>query len=247
MPDGADAVVMVEETENARAGDVRVLHAGLSAAARRPAGAPTSPPARRSLDQGAVLNAEPHRRDRRDRRGRGRRLRPARASRFSRPATKSSTRDSRSAPGQIYDINRFTLSASSRSTAASPVPFATAPDTIDALDEAVDRAAAHDVLVFSGGSSVGERDLILDVIARWARSSSTASRSSPASRPPSAASAAAGVRHARISDVVPVERLHAARAAAAPAGASAGVPPQTSAVRSRGASSRRPDGTSSTR
>jgi molybdopterin biosynthesis enzyme len=55
------------------------------------------------------------------------------------------------------------------------MPFATAHDTIDALEEAVDMALGRrslgeggscDVLVFSGGSSVGERDLILDVIGR---------------------------------------------------------------------------------
>ena len=46
------------------------------------------------------------------------------------------------------------------------MPFATAQDTIEALERAIDACAACDVLVFSGGSSVGERDLILDVIGR---------------------------------------------------------------------------------
>ena len=40
----------------------------------------------------------------------------------------------------------------------------TAPDTIDALSSAMDTALAEDVLVFSGGSSVGERDLVMDVL-----------------------------------------------------------------------------------
>ena len=35
----------------------------------------------------------------------------------------------------------------------------------DSLSRAIDECAAQDVLVFSGGSSVGERDLILDAIA----------------------------------------------------------------------------------
>ena len=39
-----------------------------------------------------------------------------------------------------------------------------AQDTIEALSAAIDSALAEDVLVFSGGSSVGERDLILDVL-----------------------------------------------------------------------------------
>ena len=69
-------------------------------------------------------------------------------------------------PGQIYDINKFTLSAIIKEHGGLPMPFATAHDTIEALESAIDACSACDVLVFSGGSSVGERDLILDVIAR---------------------------------------------------------------------------------
>jgi molybdopterin molybdotransferase len=69
-------------------------------------------------------------------------------------------------PGQIYDINKFTLSTIIQEHGGVPVPFSTAQDTLDALERAIDACAACDVLVFSGGSSVGERDLILDVIAR---------------------------------------------------------------------------------
>ena len=69
-------------------------------------------------------------------------------------------------PGQIYDINKFTLSAIIQEHGGLPMPFATAHDTIEALESAIDACSACDVLVFSGGSSVGERDLILDVIAR---------------------------------------------------------------------------------
>jgi len=69
-------------------------------------------------------------------------------------------------PGQIYDINKFTLSTIIQEHGALPMPFATAQDTLDALEQAIDACASCDVLVFSGGSSVGERDLILDVIGR---------------------------------------------------------------------------------
>lgn len=68
------------------------------------------------------------------------------------------------APGQIYDINRFTLSSIIEAHGGVPVILPTAPDTLDALSAAMDVALAEDVLVFSGGSSVGERDLILDVL-----------------------------------------------------------------------------------
>jgi molybdopterin molybdotransferase len=67
-------------------------------------------------------------------------------------------------PGQIHDINRFTLAAVIRRHGGVPVPYPTAPDDTAALGEAVDRCLSDDMLVFSGGSSVGERDLILDVL-----------------------------------------------------------------------------------
>ena len=44
------------------------------------------------------------------------------------------------------------------------MPIATARDTLEALHAALDECLRHDLIVFSGGSSVGERDLILDVI-----------------------------------------------------------------------------------
>jgi molybdenum cofactor synthesis domain-containing protein len=69
------------------------------------------------------------------------------------------------APGQIYDINRFTVSAVVAEHGGVPVTYRTALDTIDDLSRAVDECLQDDVLVFSGGSSVGERDLLLDVIA----------------------------------------------------------------------------------
>ena len=78
-------------------------------------------------------------------------------------------------PGQIYDINKYTLSTIIQEHGGVPMPFSTAQDTIDALEEAIDSALGRsslgeggscDMLVFSGGSSVGERDLILDVIGR---------------------------------------------------------------------------------
>lgn len=68
------------------------------------------------------------------------------------------------APGQIYDINRYTLAAVVAEHGGVPAPVSTARDTLEALHDAVDACLDHDLIVFSGGSSVGERDLILDVI-----------------------------------------------------------------------------------
>jgi molybdenum cofactor synthesis domain-containing protein len=69
------------------------------------------------------------------------------------------------APGQIYDINRFTLGAIIAEHGGVPVPCPTSADTLDDLDRALEAALAEDAVIFSGGSSVGERDLILDAIA----------------------------------------------------------------------------------
>lgn len=69
-------------------------------------------------------------------------------------------------PGQIYDINRFTLASVIDAHGGVAVPYPTVPDTHEDLTAAVNDTAGDDVLVFSGGSSVGERDLILDVIGR---------------------------------------------------------------------------------
>jgi molybdenum cofactor synthesis domain-containing protein len=72
-------------------------------------------------------------------------------------------------PGQIYDINRFTISAVVAENGGVAVPRPPAPDSLDALLSTLDSLAAEDIIVFSGGSSVGERDLIRDAIAARGR------------------------------------------------------------------------------
>jgi molybdopterin molybdotransferase len=65
---------------------------------------------------------------------------------------------------QVYDVNRFTLGAIVAAHGGSPEFHHPAPDTLESLDRALDRSADADIIVFSGGSSVGERDLIVDLI-----------------------------------------------------------------------------------
>jgi molybdopterin molybdotransferase len=69
------------------------------------------------------------------------------------------------APGQIFDVNRFTIAALVAAHGGIPEPHQAVHDSLDALTKALDECADADVIVFSGGSSVGERDLILDVVA----------------------------------------------------------------------------------
>ena len=67
-------------------------------------------------------------------------------------------------PGHVYDVNRFTVEAVVRRHGATTIPVATAGDSVQALEAALDEASACDVIVMSGGSSVGKRDLMLDVV-----------------------------------------------------------------------------------
>ena len=162
MPDGADAVVMVEETDRREDAQVSVFTPVL----------PRQNVGRRGADitAGAAL-LQP-----------GDLLTPSRVGSiaalgiaaievYARPRVAIlSTGNEIIAPGQplgpgqIYDINRFTLGAVIQEHGGIPAPFPTAPDNLDELGVTVDACLEHDILVFSGGSSVGERDLTLDVI-----------------------------------------------------------------------------------
>jgi molybdopterin molybdotransferase len=161
MPEGADAVVMVEETE--RNGDVvRVLTPVY----------PRQHVGRRGADMaaGSVAIAAGHI------------LNPARIGAiaatgsaavdvFARPSVAILSTGNEVAepghtlaPGQIYDINRFTIAAIVTRHGGVPIALPIAADSVEELSAALDAARACDIVVFSGGSSVGERDLILDVL-----------------------------------------------------------------------------------
>ena len=67
-------------------------------------------------------------------------------------------------PGQVYDVNAHTMASVVRESGGEPVMLGRVPDRLDALEAAIRKAVAHDVVVFSGGSSVGEKDMIIDVL-----------------------------------------------------------------------------------
>jgi molybdopterin molybdotransferase len=67
-------------------------------------------------------------------------------------------------PGQIYNINRFTLTSIIETHGGTVSAGATIPDTLADLVDAIRRSASADLIIFSGGSSVGERDLMLDAL-----------------------------------------------------------------------------------
>jgi molybdenum cofactor synthesis domain-containing protein len=165
MPQGADAVVMVEETERITdSPDVRIFtpvyprqHVGRRAAdiasgqAVLASGDLLNPSRIGALAAVGVLDVEVYARPRIAVLSTGNEI--------IEPGQPLG-------PGQIYDINRFTLASIIEAHGGTAGILPTAVDTIEALSAAIDTALGEDVLVFSGGSSVGERDLILDVLAQ---------------------------------------------------------------------------------
>jgi molybdenum cofactor synthesis domain-containing protein len=164
LPDGASAVVMVEETERGAGGDVRVMMPVY----------PRQNVSRRGSDlaAGSVVLVP------------GQAINPSRVGAlaaagasdiavYARPVVAIlSTGDEIVEPGrplgpaQIYDINRYTLSAIVNTHGGVPQVLAAPADDLADLTAALERAAAADIVVLSGGSSVGEKDLILDVLRR---------------------------------------------------------------------------------
>ena len=67
-------------------------------------------------------------------------------------------------PGQLYNVNRFTLEALVRRHGGDPVALPTSRDSIRALSDTIAQAGGCDILVFSGGSSVGEHDYVIDAL-----------------------------------------------------------------------------------
>jgi molybdenum cofactor synthesis domain-containing protein len=162
MPPGADAVVIVEETDGEASGSVRVYSPVSPGQNIGPQGADIRR-GQHVLHTGVTLTPSQI--------GAIAALGRAEVHVYARPriAILSTGNElvepgAPLGPGQIYDINRFTIAAAVAGHGGTPVPHRTAADTLDDLSRAIDDCLHDDLLVFSGGSSVGERDLILDVL-----------------------------------------------------------------------------------
>lgn len=68
-------------------------------------------------------------------------------------------------PAQIFDSNTAALAAAVRQHGGEPVVAPRTGDDRKALADAFARCLGEDLVLFSGGTSVGERDYLLDVIA----------------------------------------------------------------------------------
>lgn len=70
------------------------------------------------------------------------------------------------APGQVRDINSYTLSALVERAGGRPVRYGIIPDNAEALETIAKQAhSEHHMLLITAGSSVSERDITADVIA----------------------------------------------------------------------------------
>ena len=65
----------------------------------------------------------------------------------------------------VYDVNSFTVGALVARHGGLPIRHAPVLDTVAAVTAALEAAASADVVVLGGGSSVGERDVVVDAVA----------------------------------------------------------------------------------
>ena len=162
MPDGADTVVRVEDTDN-RTDTVTITVATRPGTSVRAAG--------EDLKRGETILV------------RGTVLRPAELGVLATMGrrTVSVTKRPRVAvlstgdelvevdadlgPGQIRDSNRYSLASAARAVGATPIPLGIVRDTADDLRRALrDAASKADVIVTSGGVSVGDHDHVKPVV-----------------------------------------------------------------------------------
>ncbi len=74
-------------------------------------------------------------------------------------------------PGQIRDINRYTISSMAAETGAIPIFLGIVQDRFDAIKEKLEQGFEEsDMVVITGGSSVGTLDLTIDVLQSFAGS-----------------------------------------------------------------------------
>ena len=162
VPEGADAVQMVEKTEPAGEGSVRILEAVGPGANIAPRG--------RDLKAGSLVLSPGHR------------LSPAgigllasagrhevgvrRAPRIAIAATGDELVEVHRAPGpgQIRNSNGPALAACARLQGSAPDEIGIVPDDRRALSAAIARGLSGDLLLLSGGVSMGVHDLVEDAL-----------------------------------------------------------------------------------
>ncbi len=166
MPEGADAICPVEQLEDEGETAVRLL---------RPASSGDVRPEGGDFRVGEVVMHS------------GQRLTPARLAlavslghaevsvrrklRVALLSTGDEVREPGSVltPGQVYDSNRYGLAAMIREAGAEVIDLGHAPDSPERLAELVEGAGGADVLLTSGGVSMGKYDFMRDLLLEQGR------------------------------------------------------------------------------
>ena len=162
VPQGADAVVMIEHVKRegrmitldraARKGD-HIVPRGSEALK----GAVLLPPAIRLGYAEMALAAQAG----------ATRLEVVAAPRLAILSTGDEVVDARTSPGplQVRNSNGISIEILARTAGAETFPLGNAPDEKGALRGAIERGLEHDILVLSGGVSMGKYDLVEQVLA----------------------------------------------------------------------------------
>lgn len=164
LPEGADAVVMLEYTQSARVGEIEVLKAvalgeniirvGEDVAENQvvlPRGIRIRPPEIGGLMALGILE-----------------LRVVKKIKVALISSGDEVvpPEAEIQPGQVRDINSYTLAALVSQVGGEPVFYGIVPDSFAALRETAARALAEcDMVVITAGSSASTRDMTADVIA----------------------------------------------------------------------------------
>jgi molybdopterin molybdotransferase len=164
IPSGADAVVMVEDTQVARPGEIEILKPAAPGQNVLLLGEDVQP-GETVLQRGVRLRAQEI--------GGLMALGLTRVGVIRRPRVAIlSTGDEVVAPdadplpGQVRDVNTYTLSALVTQAGGEPVLYGILPDQRNALETAArDAYASCDVVLITAGSSVSTRDITSEIIA----------------------------------------------------------------------------------
>ena len=161
LPKGADAVVMVEDTE-LDGGHVVLttpVHPGQHVSRK----GEDIVPGTRVISKGEVLNPSKI--------GALAAIGESAVVVYSRPVVgivptgnEIAPLGSKLAPGQVYNINTYTLAGVVSSNGGVPMTLDIVDDDLESLSRALSECSECDMVVFSGGSSVGERDIMLDLL-----------------------------------------------------------------------------------
>ncbi len=162
VPDGADAVVMVEYTT--RQGDTVQITSGIATGANIVPRAAEARQGSRLLDRGLRLNNASI--------ALAASVGKSHLSVYSKPrvailATGDELVEIGATPGptQIRNSNSYSLAVQVREAGGEPVPLPIAPDERRALRRLIEQGLQSDLLLITGGVSVGRYDLVEQVLA----------------------------------------------------------------------------------